>query len=253
MLCRPKPSRLNSPRGLVGDLFIVQFNIMIISQTKSLITTHYVCLNYLGFNGSTSRQFLKLKPKLFNSCFQHKDKLDFYIDCIVQLHQNWLRLKRLSSIIACHKKFKQGSQLLWPCNWSEALWQEIHVLISPSVCKIHGGGPYCLSHNIPVELYCDTYSSSPPGLPGGPQSPPWSHTGCWFRSSELELLEWLWWRKPMVEWGRILWRLSCNIVRINTVINIVRVNIETVNTVYIRIVQHRWWSRAASFDVSHVT
>lgn len=36
----------------------------------------------------------------------------------------------------------------------------------------------------------------------------------------------------MVEWGRILWRLSCNIVRINTVINIVRVNIETVNTVY---------------------
>lgn len=142
MLCRPKPSRLNSPRGLVGDLFIVQFNIMIISQTKSLRTTHYVCLNYLGFNGLTSSwcQFLKLKPKSFNSCFQHKDKLDFYIDCIVQLHQNWLSLKRLSSIIACHKKFKQGSQLLWPCNWCEALWQEIHVLISPSVCKIHGGG-----------------------------------------------------------------------------------------------------------------
>lgn len=96
-----------------------------------------------------------------------------------------------------------------------------------------GGGAYCLLHNTPVELYYDTYSSSPPGLPGGPQSPPWSHTGCWFRSSELELLEWLWWRKPMVEWGRILWRLSCNIVRINTVINIVRVNIETVNTVYV--------------------
>lgn len=38
----------------------------------------------------------------------------------------------------------------------------------------------------------------------------------------------------MVEWGRILWRLSCNIVRVNTVINIVRVNIETVNIVKFR-------------------
>lgn len=38
----------------------------------------------------------------------------------------------------------------------------------------------------------------------------------------------------MVEWGRILWRLSCNIVRVNTVIKIVRVNIETVNIVKFR-------------------
>lgn len=47
----------------------------------------------------------------------------------------------------------------------------------------------------------------------------------------------------MVEWGRILWRLSCNIVRVNTVINIVRVNIETVNIdskIQESYVQHRW-------------